>query len=125
MAFDDEFEAAEGLMDEVFPPETLTYSPARITGGGRSVSASVIGEQAADLTPEGDEDFDETLWVRVTRDSATGIEDPQMGDLVYRSTTVEPDRRPYVFVGTKSQITHDRWVLEFRRRMRTGRSPRG
>lgn len=109
------------ILSTEFFAEEVTYTPAG--QAPRTVTAKVSGEQAA--AADVDEEFTERIRVKVRRDATLGIDAPNMGDLVTRSITREPDRRPYVFTGEKLEITPSHWVLVFGRTLNTGRSPTG
>jgi len=101
----------------------VTYNPT--IGTPRTITAVVRQAREADLDDVGDEQLTDKLWVLCDRDATTGINEPQLGDLLTRSVTDDPDRRPYVFTGQKEDITASDWVLIFARTTNTGRSPTG
>lgn len=122
--FDDDFAAADSMLDDAFGTKSVSYQPV-FPGTARTISVSIHEAQEADTDDAGDEKLVERIWVLCDRDATTGIDNPQMGDLITRSVADDPDRRPYVFTGQKEDITQSSWVLVFARAMHVGRGPRG
>lgn len=104
--------------------EESDYQPV-FPGSSRTVTVKISAVQSADLEDAGDEELIERIRVKVSRDATTGIDNPQMGDLLTRSVTYDPDRRPYSFTGHKEEISETHWVLIFQRHFHTARGPRG
>lgn len=112
------------ILSTDFFAEEATYSPT--VGTPRSVTVKISAVVAADLEDTGDEEFEELIRVKVER-SASGIDNPQLGDLLTRSVTVDNDRRPFTFRGNvpERSASGSHWVLMFGRNRHTGRAPRG
>lgn len=111
------------ILNTDFFAEEVTYSPT--VGTPRAIDVKIAAAEDPAFTEAGDEEFQERVRVKVRRDATLGIDNPQLGDLLARSVTREPDRRPYVYSGEKPEISASHWVLIFSRHKSTGRSPTG
>jgi hypothetical protein len=103
--------------------EEVEYVPSN--GTARTITVKISAKVELQEPNEGDERFEEMVRVKVKRDATDGIGSPELGDMITRSVTREPDRRPYVFTGHKEEVSESHWVLIFGRILDTGRSPAG
>lgn len=112
------------VLSPEFFGEEARYTPT-LPRQERTIACKITAVQQAELTDAGDEEFVERVRVKVARDPLTGIDEPQMGDLLNRSVTMDPDRRPFVYSGQVLERSLSHWVLMFQRNFPLGRGPRG
>lgn len=113
-----------GLLNTDFFAEEVTFQPAGRQS--RGVTVKISHEQEAQ--PQTNTlDQTEKILVRAMLDESDvdcgGIADAMAGDLLHRSITRDPDRRPFVFTGEIRQrgLTSAQYVFERRRRVTQGR----
>lgn len=92
--------------------ESLTYVP---NGGTARTISGVVDEGGDFAEQQHGIDEVETLEVFVSRDSTTGIDDPQLGDRVRRA--IDSDAKWYSYSGRKTDVDESAWTLIFERRV--------
>jgi hypothetical protein len=88
--------------------EQLTYKPK--DGVTRTING-VVDEDGDYVQVGRDLDHRQFLDVFVSRDSTTGIDDPQLGDAIRRA--IDPDGKWYSYQGQKSDVDENAWTLRF------------
>lgn len=91
--------------------ESLVYKPK--DGTARTI-AGVVDEEGTYPELANEKDSIEFLEVFVSRDSTTGINDPQLGDRISRVADGEDDdAKWYAWQGEKTDVDSSGWSLKF------------